>query len=358
MQELIHRCPSVLPIPSIEPAFWPAASVCTELPLRSGFLDNLLVTPLGDIIAVECKLWRNGEARREVVAQIIDYAKDLQALSYTELQEAIRTARKEPKYSLFADASAAAQEPEPPLNEDHFIDAVSRNLRRSRCLLVIVGDGITENVEAMSEFLQQHAGLHFALVLVQLAIHELPGTSQRLVVPSIPMRTINIVRGIVQIEDGRPNILPPREQIAVRRASTLSEDEFFASLDEIRPRTSESLLSFLKNCEGLQISWEVKKTLIIRMIVDEFKIIPFVVYANGNVDTGYTSGRKNLLHGFLEALSIAIPDAVIKETPKTSYVKKTDGSFFTVGNLLDNTAGARVALERLNRDLRKAAGDE
>lgn len=96
VQELVHRCPSVLPIASIEPAFWPAAPICMELPLRSGYLDNLLVTPLGDLIAVECKLWRNGEARREVIAQIIDYAKDLQNLSYSGIEQAIRTARKEP----------------------------------------------------------------------------------------------------------------------------------------------------------------------------------------------------------------------------------------------------------------------
>src|SRR5690348_2580265 len=68
IQELIHHHPRVLPIASMEPAFWPAVPICMELPLRSGFLDNLLVTPLGDLIAVECKLWRNAEARREVIA--------------------------------------------------------------------------------------------------------------------------------------------------------------------------------------------------------------------------------------------------------------------------------------------------
>jgi len=58
IQQLIDQHPTVLPIKYIEPAFDPAISCCMELPLQSGLLDNLLVTPLGDLILVECKLWR------------------------------------------------------------------------------------------------------------------------------------------------------------------------------------------------------------------------------------------------------------------------------------------------------------
>jgi hypothetical protein len=56
LQKLVASRPRVLPIQDIEAAFSPAFSVCTELPLGSKFLDNLLVTPLGNLIAVECKL--------------------------------------------------------------------------------------------------------------------------------------------------------------------------------------------------------------------------------------------------------------------------------------------------------------
>jgi len=106
----------------------------------SGYLDNLLVTPLGDLIAVECKLWRNVEARREVVAQIIDYAKDLQTLTYDALESAIRNARSEPSFNLHASATASCDDTTDTLDEPRFVDAVSRNLRRGRCLLVILGD--------------------------------------------------------------------------------------------------------------------------------------------------------------------------------------------------------------------------
>ena len=209
VQRLIEKYPSVLPIDEIEPFFTPAISVCIELPLGSGFLDNLLVTPLGNLIAVECKLWRNPEARRKVVAQIIDYAKDIQRLSYEKLQDAVRLARKEPEFLLYQHVSAAVDAVEATFDEPRFVDAVTRNLGRGRCLLIVAGDGISEDAEAMTEFLQQHAGIHFALAVVQLAVYDVPGSHQRLVVPSIPLRTTNIVRGIVEVSDGKATVLAP-----------------------------------------------------------------------------------------------------------------------------------------------------
>ncbi|MEG3806260.1 hypothetical protein DBT53_000605, partial [Aerococcus mictus] len=360
VQELVHYCPSILPIAEVEPAFWPAVPVCMELPLTSGFLDNLLVTPLGDLIAVECKLWRNSEARREVIAQVIDYAKDLQSLDYEALQNSIRRVRKEPQFDLYQQASAAADEPEPPLDEASFVDAVSRNLRRGRCLLVIVGDGITEGVESMTEFLQQHAGLHFAIVLVQLGIYEIRGTDQRVVVPSIPMRTTNITRGVVQVESERVTVAPPKDTTRAEKPTTLSEEELFAALDRIIPGTSDRLVKFLSGFADLQIHWEVRKTLIVRMIVGTYRVLPFVVNPDGTIDTGYTHGLKDLCRGYAERMAIAIPETVLRETEKTCYVKKANGSFLTVWELLDNEAGVRSALENLNAALHSAdqAGEE
>jgi hypothetical protein len=42
-----------------------------------GSIDNLFLTPTGDIILVETKLWSNAKARREVVAQALDYIRNL-----------------------------------------------------------------------------------------------------------------------------------------------------------------------------------------------------------------------------------------------------------------------------------------
>jgi hypothetical protein len=355
VQKLVHKYPSVLPIASIEPAFIPAIPVCMELPLASGYVDNLLITPLGDLVVVECKLWRNSEARREVIAQIIDYAKDLQKLSYDDFEAAIAKATKQPAFKLFDLAISGSNEPEPPLNEPNFVDTVSRNLRRGRALLLIVGDGITENAELMTEFLQQHAGLHFALATVQLAIHSLPDVG-RVVVPSIPLRTSNIIRGIVQIEDGAAKISAPPPTVQSERSSTLSEEQFFSALDKLAPRTSERLVAFLDSCADLQISWEIKKTLIVRMIVGKHTVLPFVINSDGSVDTGYSFGTKEFHAEFAHMLSAAIPGTIVKETPKT-FLVRMKSRLFNVVELLDNAPGCRKALETLNKTLLSASAE-
>jgi hypothetical protein len=353
LQRLIERQPTVLPIDDIESAFTPAISVCIELPLGSKFLDNLLVTPLGNLIAVECKLWRNPEARREVVAQIIDYASRLQKLTYGELQEAICQARKEPAFQLYEHVANRSPDTEAALDEPRFVDAVSRNLRRGRSLLLIAGDGVTEEAEAMTEFLQRHAGLHFALAVVQLAVYSVAGSQQRLLVPSIPLRTTNIVRGIVEINDGRTNVVPPPPSMSASGATTLTEEQFMGGLDAIRPSTSSRLREFLDGIEDLGIAHEFLKTLVVRMIVGDQKIIPFVVNSNGVVDTGYTFNQKALFRPFAEKLAAGLPGAVLKETPSSWYVtrKKADGSPLTIWDFLDHRDVVREALTSLHQGM-------
>jgi hypothetical protein len=100
LQELVRSTPECLPIEDIEPAFVGVRSVCAELPLkRDGkerFADNLLISPSGHICLVECKLWSNAEADRDVLAQLIDYAASLAELDYDGLSDRVRTALGRP----------------------------------------------------------------------------------------------------------------------------------------------------------------------------------------------------------------------------------------------------------------------
>ena len=56
LQELIHRHPRCLPMEQIEPGLGQLIPVCLELPLRVGSVDNLMVTPEGNVVIVEVKL--------------------------------------------------------------------------------------------------------------------------------------------------------------------------------------------------------------------------------------------------------------------------------------------------------------
>src|SRR5260221_5321755 len=63
--------------------------ICTELNTTAGPIDKFMVTPAGLPVLVECKLWRSHEGRREVIGQILDYAKELSRWSSSDVQREV-----------------------------------------------------------------------------------------------------------------------------------------------------------------------------------------------------------------------------------------------------------------------------
>lgn len=197
IQQLVHEHPACLPISEIDPTFNNPIPICRELMTPAGPIDNFMVTPSGLPILVECKLWRNPEGRREVVGQILDYAKELSTWSSSDLQREVSRRLRVDGNPLLSLVQAVA----PGVDEIEFSDALTMNLRRGRFLLLIVGDGIREGVEAIADYLQAHAGLHFTLGLVELPIFSLPD-GNHLVVPRVLARTAVITRTVIAVPEG------------------------------------------------------------------------------------------------------------------------------------------------------------
>ena len=124
------------------------------------------------------------------------------------------------------------------IDEVSFHDAVSRNLKRGRFLLLIVGDGIHEGVESMTEFLQQHAGFHFTLGFVAIALFKAPGGY--IAQPRVLARTTNIDRGIVTLDEGRIIIGP----------STTDRDRLATAEGELQLRRNVILSSLRRNFQA------------------------------------------------------------------------------------------------------------
>ncbi|HEV2365725.1 MAG TPA: hypothetical protein VGS12_16160 [Caulobacteraceae bacterium] len=196
VQDLVHDHPEVLPMLDIEPAFSPLLPVCKELETAAGYIDNLWLTPAGGIVFGECKLFRNPQARREVIAQSLDYARALAAWTYDDLQGAVRKALGRSELTLWSLVEKDAD-----LSEAQFIDAIERRLRTGQLMILIIGDGIQEGVEALTEHVQMHAGIHAGMALVDLSIWSDPAGGL-IVVPRIPMRTVLIERGVVRFDPG------------------------------------------------------------------------------------------------------------------------------------------------------------
>lgn len=366
LQHLIMKHPGLLPIEHIEPALTPAIPICMELPVPSGYVDNLYATPLGDLIIVEAKLWRNYEARREVLGQIIDYAKDLSSWSYEELEDAIRRATKalqqgatdtSTKLYEIVRASAGAE-----IDESRFIDAVMRNLRRGRFLLLIVGDGIQEGVERLTSFLQQHAGLHFTLSLVEMAIFALPDANGYIVQPRIVARTTNIDRGIVTIDDTRIDVRAPQVAVTDRRIS-ISEERFYEELATKYPDVPNKLRAFVERISMLGVVKDFgKASMILRWRPDESHIWSLcAILTDGKVWTEFihaqadTVGLIELSHAYVRRLASAVPGAYVKESGKaTSWHVDKNGTYISIDDLLAHADGWYAAIEEFTTAVTEA----
>jgi hypothetical protein len=95
IQALVHKHPGCLPIAEIDPMFSGPVPICTELNTLAGPMDIFMVTPSGLPVLVECKLWRNPEGRREVVGQILDYAKELSRWTSSDLQREVSQTQRQ-----------------------------------------------------------------------------------------------------------------------------------------------------------------------------------------------------------------------------------------------------------------------
>jgi len=255
LQALIHERPEILPIARIEPGLGVIVPVAREVPCGHGYIDNLFVTGEGEIVLAEAKLWRNPQARREVVAQALDYVAALTQMSYETFELAIRKAKAGPDslYGCVADLPDA-------LLEAEFVDAVSANLARGRMLVLVVGDGIRREAEALADLLHSHAGAHFTFALVELATWREAQTGHLLVIPDVLAQTVMIERGIVRVEGSGIKVLPP----PVRSPSTpgtMSQEMFYEHLDSVNGELGRQVRGFLDLVKPHGVCPEFKATL-------------------------------------------------------------------------------------------------
>jgi hypothetical protein len=201
VQALLAANPSILPVNEIEPAYSPLICLGREIATPAGPIDILYSSPSGYLTLVETKLWDNPEARRAVVGQIIDYAKELARWTFEELDAAVRRSTSDggPSGRGILDR-VRAQEPD--VDEADYIDTVTRVLQKGELLLLIAGNGIREGVEKMTDFLQRTPHLHFSLALVELALYRLEAGRDYplLVQPRTIARTSEVTRAIVEIQ--------------------------------------------------------------------------------------------------------------------------------------------------------------
>jgi hypothetical protein len=205
IQELLHDHPELLPVHEIWPDSSQWVSLGREMQVslsrsKNGYIDNLFVTAEGRLILVEAKLYRNHEGRRQVVAQLLEYAAALSKLDYTSFTKGLPVFKDDPVADLHAFICARLG-PDKVNSLDLFRRVVIESLSKAEFLLLIIGDGIQEEVENLVGILQSHPGLQFTLGLVSLGLYsdEEDGPIV-LAVPHLHTRTREVKRAVVVVE--------------------------------------------------------------------------------------------------------------------------------------------------------------
>jgi hypothetical protein len=233
LQDLMDRFPQIIPIDAIDSSYGPLISLGREI----DNIDNLYISPNGRITVVEAKLWRNPQAIREVIAQILDYATRISNWSYEEFERKVQT-KSRVNGSLFEHVYEQSSDDMKPEAESEFIDAVQNGLSNGRFQLLIVGDGIRENLEMMVDSLHTHPQKQFSFGLLELQVFQDAAIENKLLVlPRLSLKTTEVVRGIIKIDntaDGKISVnVEHREEKPTessQRRINLTEQEFYDRL--------------------------------------------------------------------------------------------------------------------------------
>ncbi|MCY3688833.1 MAG: hypothetical protein OXG90_07590 [Gammaproteobacteria bacterium] len=247
LRDLLFEFPGALPIDSIDAAYANPVAVCRELSTPAGYVDALYVNSSGRLVLAEFKLWRNPQARREVIGQILDYAKEFASWGYEDLQREVSKSLNRRGNVLYELAREQALE----LDEAVFVDNVSRHLARGEFLLLIIGDGIREGVESIVEFVQRHSGLHFNLALVEAALYR-DSSDQIIVQPRCLARTEVIQRFVYGEGESRNEIddeddsLSDRQQENIRFWTAVLDNYAFKDVVVEVPKVSQESNIYVK----------------------------------------------------------------------------------------------------------------
>jgi len=345
LKNVLFDHPELLPINEIEPVFTPITPVCKELNTPAGPIDLLYLNERGMLTLVECKLWRNSEARREVVGQLLDYAKEFSRWSYEDLQSAVQKVLGRTGNVLFDIARGMEKD----IDEAEFVDNVSRNLKRGRFLLMIVGDGIRESVENIANFLQEHSGLHFTFSLVELALFNLPEKlgGGFLAQPRVITRTVEIERAVIRLESTNIIVEQPKEQVVthaqIGRRTKITEQEFYEALAKSDKASALLLPSFLDDCKAYGIEPDFQTASINLYWQNGLTDKPLnfaTIYKDGHTDTGQVTsvlnrcGRFYLGVKFVEAIKSMIEGAEIRKTDPFWWVVIRNGKNIRLSDLM------------------------
>ena len=253
LQELIASHPSLLQSEEIGAEYANLVCIGTEVKVgageTTGYIDNLYVSASGQVVIVETKLFRNQEARRTVIAQIIDYAKEVQQWDAEKLDEIaadytyLRDGQASRVFDLMLKEGYLTAG-----DSSRFVDSINRNLEQANFLLLVVGDGIRSGVQQLAEFLQNYASMSFKLALMEMEVYE--HANGVVVIPNILTKTAVIRRTIYTGHQVQENELSEK-QGQVPQSPVPTQQEFINIFSANGGYDSSQVTSFISDVSSV-----------------------------------------------------------------------------------------------------------
>lgn len=246
LQELLRNHPDILPAAEIEPVFYPLIPIGREVPISVGYIDNLFISRQGYPVLVETKLWRNPDAKRDVLAQSIEYASSTTDWNFNRLDQITQkytTQYEETNHGLIEWIEMYTHE-SLEVDPDYFEDTVNKNFRLGRLLILIIGDRIRSSVVDMLSNINKYPQLAMNIALIELQCFKMREGDEWpiVVVPSILAKTEIVERSIVEVNvsrNGSFEVEVEQKRIIGTKTterSPLTEDEYWARLKNQNPQ--------------------------------------------------------------------------------------------------------------------------
>ena len=239
LQTLLCDHPDTLPVEDVRIDVGRLLCIGREVGVPSGSIDNLYLSTNGYPVIVETKLWRNPESRREVLAQVLDYVKDVVRKDFDWFEDQWTARRNADGKSLVSSLSVLADEE---IDESMIIERVNRALGRGDVIAMIVGDGVDARLQGLVDHLRTDSPLlRYSLALVELACFapDAGSDQQILIVPRVVKSVEPVQRGYIHLDiaDRLKGQLAVESAMELEPESgrgarvTLDEEEFLSSVE-------------------------------------------------------------------------------------------------------------------------------